>query len=785
MRELATWIGMVGGAGAMLVAGCFVDAGLDDCDKYPAPGCVSGTGGATSSTASTGGTTSTSMGGSGGTTSSSSTGTVCKPNEETGCYSGPINTLSVGICKGGTKVCNADGTDWGPCMGEVLPAPMDDCATAPDENCDGTPNEICPCAPSTTRPCYSGPAATEGVGACQGGTQTCNAGGTGWGQCVGEQTPLPEDCTTPVDEDCDGKVFDDTDDGCVCDPSSAAVDCYTGPAGTMGVGLCVGGKLSCNPDGKGMSGCVGQIIPTPEVCATAVDEDCDGKAFNDSDDGCVCQPGTTQACATGMVGICTNGNKTCSADGKGYGACTPDTPATTENCGTVGTDESCDGDSTCNGGALIGKVKGTSAKEDFAYGVAFDPAGNFVAGGAVGATFTSGALTAGSLWLGKYTALTGNLTWEKTATPTGSGAYAVVNSVATDGAGNVFAGGEFKGTLVIGGTTLVSDTSGGGVDAILMKLDPNGNVVWVKSFGSTSLQTIASVAVDGGGNVFIAGSMAGTANFGGGVLTAGGLSYDAFVAKLNTNGGHVWSRNAGDSGDQYALGAAATPGGDVILVGSFHNHLNFGTDMDAGSDADAFVIRLQGANGNEVWAKQFGDNSDQGTYAVAVDTQNNAVVTGRFDGSINFGGGNVASGPGQDIFVAKLSVASGGHLWSKGFGGADDQNAYGVAVDGLGNVVVTGSFESDINFGGGTLINPSASTEDVYVAKLAGADGAHIWSKSYGDVSNGQLGCAVAVDKTGNVAVAGGFRGTMDLGVPVGVLTSAGALDLFVVKLKP
>jgi hypothetical protein len=77
-------------------------------------------------------------------TNESGAGCVCLPNTVASCYTGPMGTQNVGICKPGLMACNMLGTAYGPCLGEVLPDPMDSCATTADDNCNGTINEGCP-----------------------------------------------------------------------------------------------------------------------------------------------------------------------------------------------------------------------------------------------------------------------------------------------------------------------------------------------------------------------------------------------------------------------------------------------------------------------------------------------------------------------------------------------------------------------------------------------------------------------------------------------------------------
>lgn len=178
----------------------------------------------------------------GGSGAGGSAAEICNPGEVASCFSGAPEQLNVGLCAAGHRTCNAEGTGFGPCEGEVLPT-AETCGNPGDEDCDGLVNEEgpdCVCDPGDTQSCYSASPSTKGVGPCKGGTQICNGAGTGWGPCTGEVTPVPETCATGIDDDCDGKV-NESGTGCKCAPN-AMVACYTGPAGTANVGACKSGK---------------------------------------------------------------------------------------------------------------------------------------------------------------------------------------------------------------------------------------------------------------------------------------------------------------------------------------------------------------------------------------------------------------------------------------------------------------------------------------------------------------------------------------------------------------
>ncbi len=127
--------------------------------------------------------------------------------------------------------------------------------------------------------------------------------------------------------------------------------------------------------------------------------------------------------------------------------------------------------------------------------------------------------------------------------------------------------------------------------------------------------------------------------------------------------------------------------------------------------------------------------------------------------------------------------------WAKRFGGTGFDAARAVAIDGRGDVVVTGSFTGTTNFGGGAL--STAGGSDVVLAKYT-ATGAHVWSHRMGSIGLDQ-GVGVAIDRSANcdgaggtncVVVAGSFGYTADFdpGPGTAALTTAGAGDVFVAK---
>ena len=168
---------------------------------------------------------------------------------------------------------------------------------------------------------------------------------------------------------------------------------------------------------------------------------------------------------------------------------------------------------------------------------------------------------------------------------------------------------------------------------------------------------------------------------------------------------------------------------------------------------------------------------DEGS-CLARDNQGNLYMAGFFYESATFGSTILTSTGGRDLFVAKLDPA-GNWLWVKRSGG-DEYT--GIAVDGAGNVYLTGYFWSSADFGPYTLIGSGSGLyDDIFVAKLD-TDGNWIWAERAGGI-NTDRGIGIALDSSGKVYVTGFY--SYDAVIGGTFLNCAGYWDIFVAKLDP
>lgn len=228
-----------------------------------------------------------------------------------------------------------------------------------------------------------------------------------------------------------------------------------------------------------------------------------------------------------------------------------------------------------------------------------------------------------------------------------------VRGVAWDSNGDILVTGDAQGPVNFpGGTTLMPV---GTKATFVAKLKGDGTgTTWAKLYGSKEAVGKA-IAVDGTGNVFVAGDHKGDIDFGGGVL-ANNFGSNVFLAKLDPSGNHVWSHTYGDSVAQNVQGMRVDAMGRAVLAGDYRGQIDFGGGALTAGDQDGFVAKLD-THGCQVWAKTIGDPKVQGANGVALDAMGNVVITGSLNGSATFGSTTLtvpSADGGGDLFVAQF-----------------------------------------------------------------------------------------------------------------------------------
>lgn len=182
-----------------------------------------------------------------------------------------------------------------------------------------------------------------------------------------------------------------------------------------------------------------------------------------------------------------------------------------------------------------------------------------------------------------------------------------------------------------------------------------------------------------------------------------------------------------------------------------------------GKDCQSGLCAASECKDNLVWAKAFGDDLAQSIEGVATDVLGGVVLTGRFVGTIDFGGGVLtAAGTGTttDTVLARLD-GSGAYVYGKRSGDENDEGGTAVATDGS-TAYFTGSAAGTVDFGGGPLAGLDVYYPDVYVAGLD-ATGKEAYQTRFKS-DNIQNGTAIAVNAAHEVLVGVNWVAGADLG---------------------
>ncbi|MGH9034347.1 MAG: SBBP repeat-containing protein, partial [Acidimicrobiia bacterium] len=242
---------------------------------------------------------------------------------------------------------------------------------------------------------------------------------------------------------------------------------------------------------------------------------------------------------------------------------------------------------------------------------------------------------------------------------------------------------------------LPGQSSAGGFDAFVSRYDAAGNEVWTRQFGSRGDEGGRGVALDTLGNVLVVGS---TDLALPGETSSGG--FDAYLRQYDGAGREGWTRQFGSAADDFGVAVAVDAQGDAVVAGSADRALP-GQTWAGGSDA---FLRSFDTAGTTLWTNQFGTDSSDAAWGVAIDRAGQTHVVGSTERELP---GQHAAG-GSDVFVRRY--AGGNEIWTHQFGTEETDVVFAVAVDDAGARLV-GSTK-------GALQGPSAGDRDAYIVKV-------------------------------------------------------------------
>jgi hypothetical protein len=364
-----------------------------------------------------------------------------------------------------------------------------------------------------------------------------------------------------------------------------------------------------------------------------------------------------------------------------------------------------------------------------------------------------------------------------------------------DRSGNIYSTGFFAGTVDFDpGDGIANLTSLGFNDIFILKLNSDGNFLWVKHLSGTNSEAAASIAIDKDGNVITSGNFAGTVDFDPGSTVANLTSNgddDVFISKLDSSGNYIWAKSFGGSGRDSGINVAVDSNGNICVTGIYTATIDF--DPGAGivnltslGELDVFISKFD-SSGSFVWGNGRGGEGREVGQGAAFDSNGNVYSLGYFNQTVDFNPGdgtaNLVSSGGNDLFISKFDSA-GIFLWAQRIGSNGADGGASITFDSTGNIVFTGYFTGTVDFDPsvGVANLTSAVSSENFISKFD-TSGNYLWAKRIGG-SGADRGVNIALDGTGNIYSTGYFNGTVDFDSSDGIanLTSAGGTDIFISK---
>lgn len=390
----------------------------------------------------------------------------------------------------------------------------------------------------------------------------------------------------------------------------------------------------------------------------------------------------------------------------------------------------------------------------------------------------------------------GSLIWVKTLI--GNSAENIFE-MDIDSAGNIYCTGLFWQTVDFDpGLGVENRTAMSGErDIFILKLDENGEFVWVKTIGGPEIDSGADLFIDDDENIYLLGYYSDSVDFDPGdnismLYTPNG--YSNYLLKLDAQGDFVWAKNVIDESAGIAYFSYITFDSEwnIYLGGISSGSVDFdpGIDEDIliANATDICIMKLD-SSGNYLWAKVFGGSFADECNDIICDNNDDVIITGEYRGYSDFDPGpdtyNLpANGNSYEVFVAKLS-SDGELIWASPIYGYLSEFCKSVALDQYNNIYITGSFHFTTDFDPSdeeNEITSNSNSFDFFIVKLSEL-GQLIWVETYGDVDE-ELAYYIHV-KNDDIYVTGLYSEPFTIGSDDSSLVETlGVYDIFIAKFQ-
>lgn len=238
--------------------------------------------------------------------------------------------------------------------------------------------------------------------------------------------------------------------------------------------------------------------------------------------------------------------------------------------------------------------------------------------------------------------------------------------------GGLLCAGVFWRELVLPDTTLQARDAGKAI--FLVNYQANGKVQWAKVIDGSGLKSINDVLLNDNGNIWLSGYFGDSLYVDQQKWAAGGQT-DLFLMRLEADGQVLWLQHHGIRGNTRMAGIAELPGRAVVGLGYFDQSVRFGNDLFVANTTDQdLFLAAWGPDGQMLWARKGGGVYDATPVDVVTDDKGQIYFCGNIVGVIRFDNGlSIQSRDGNsDLFLGACSPA-GTPLWARAYTGDNVQ----------------------------------------------------------------------------------------------------------------
>ena len=289
-------------------------------------------------------------------------------------------------------------------------------------------------------------------------------------------------------------------------------------------------------------------------------------------------------------------------------------------------------------------------------------------------------------------------------------------ALSQDEEANIFIAGAAEGFFDFGVTEV--DHSGDS-DAIYGKMEADLNPLWMKSIGGADYDFANEITVDVDGNIIISGSHEGMFEEDSYFFDSYGSS-DIFVVKTDANGFIEWNQNMGSaSGDGYLFADLETDEAcNIYYATTMGETLNYiGGSINSYGEADMVMMKLAANTGNVTWILHGGGTDSDPMNKMIKGHNNNFYVCGYFYGAAEFQGLQLYAEVEADGYLAEISEGGTVNVVSQTDG--DNIEAYqSLAIDENNNLLLSGYFFGNLNFDGIDPIASVSEEIDIFIVKM-------------------------------------------------------------------